>query len=243
MIVETATLESQSLWHKYKTQVWLEESEQTAVVHNVMRVLRAFRNTRNLAYVSVPITSGRFLYNLRLERPLMKKDAQVKAAIEHNYSAGWDFVEDLEKRTSFPILYPADLIPVHQQWEQAHFQALWLSIIAEKCTEVHMSAGWEFSNGGSEEFAHVWQLKLGLPRHPDLVFYNTKETEESERERMRNIKVFDHMGRLMTIDDGIWNLRDSLAWLKENNFEAKTLENCLQLLLETRDMLNAGVYY
>ena len=158
------TLESISLWYKYKIKVWLEKSEQTAVVHNIMRVLRAIHNSGNLAYVSVPITSGIFLYNLRLERPLMKKEVQVKMAIEHNYRTGWDLVDEIRNRRDCPILYPADLIPVHQEWEQAHFQALWLSIIAEKCTELHMSEGWEYSNGGSEEFVHVWQLKLGLDR-------------------------------------------------------------------------------
>ena len=155
---DVRSLESISLWYKYKTKVWFEKSEQTVVVHNIMRVLRAFHNSGNLAYASIPITTGKFLYNLRLNRPLMCKDAQVKMAIEHNYRAGWDFVDILRERRNCPILYPADLIPAHQEWEQAHFQALWLSIIAEKCTELHMSEGWEYSNGGSEEFVHAFSF-------------------------------------------------------------------------------------
>src|SRR3990167_9433171 len=99
-------LESQSLWYKYKTQVWLADTPQTAVVHNIMRVLRAFRNYGRLAYVSVPITSGKFLYDLQLERPLMSPTEQLKRAIEHNYRIGLDFVKELEKRKlNFPILY------------------------------------------------------------------------------------------------------------------------------------------
>jgi|SRR3989344_4590311 len=243
-MIEEATLESQSLWYKYKTQVWLDQnSEQTAVVHNIMRTLRAFRNVKELAYVSVPVTSGMFLYELKLSRSDMSKKEQVEAAIRHNYHLGWEFVEELSARRNCPIIFPADLIPAHQQWEQAHFQALWLSIIGEMCTEVHMSRGWEFSNGGSEEFTHAWQLKLGLPRHPGLLFYNTKESEESERNRMKRIMIYDHLGQPITIEQGIDAIRNSLAWLKTRNFEAQTLENCLILLEETRDALSMGVYF
>lgn len=237
-----SNLESRSLWYKYKTAVWLSDSEQTAVVHNIIRVLRAFRNYGDLAYVSIPVTSGKFLYNLRLKRPLMSKEEQLKRAIEHNYLAGLDFVENLETRRNCPILYPADLTPVHQQWEQAHFQALWLSIISEKCTELHMSEGWEYSNGGSEEFVHAWQLKLGLPRHKDLIFFNTKETEESERERMCNIRIYDHIGNRLTIEAGMVSLEQAILWLTENNFEPKTLQNFLGLLSWTKEMLDNKFY-
>lgn len=236
------TLESQSLWYRYKTAVWLSDSEQTAVVHNIMRVLRAIRNYGDLAYVSVPITSGKFLYELKLRHPLMRKEEQIKRAIEHNYNAGWDLVEELQVRRNCSILYPADLVPVHQQWEQVHFQALWLSIISEKCTELHMSEAWEYSNGGSEEFVHAWQLKLGLPRHKDLAFFNTKETEEAERERMRNIRVYDHNGNPLLVEDGIAALERAAFWLNRNDFEPKTIQNSRKLLSWTREMIKAGFY-
>lgn len=237
-------LESKSLWYKYKTRVWLEKSEQTAVVHNIMRVLRAVYYTGNWAYVSVPVTSGRFLYELMLTRPLMSDEARLQTAIQHNYHAGWEFVESLKKSLSYPITYPADMVPVLQQWEQAHFQALWLSIIGEQCTELRMSKGWEYSNGASEELTHAFQLKLGLPRHKELVFYNTKETEENERERMRNIKIYDHLGRPVTLNDGVVAIESALSWLKEHRLEskAKTLENSRQLLDWTGNMLEKGYY-
>lgn len=238
------TLEAKSLWYKYKTEVWLQETEQLAVVHNIMRVLRAIRNSGDLAYVSVAITSGKFLYELQLETGLSRGEL-IERAIEHNYKTGWELVKDLEKRSGCPILYPADLTPIHQEWEQSHFQALWLSIIAEKCTELHMSEGWEYSNGGSEEFTHAMQLRLGIPKHKDLVFFNTKENEESERERMRNIKVYDHRGNPLSLDDGIFLIEESLSWLRDNDFDSrasKTLDNSLQLLHWTGDMIGKGFY-
>lgn len=236
------TLEARSLWYKYKTDVWLADSEQTAVVHNIMRVLRAFRYSGPLVYVSVPITSGKFLYDLKLQRPLMDKSAQMEAAIYHNYHVGWEFVKELRRRIPWPILYPADLTPIHQHWEQAHFQALWLSIISEKCTEVHMSEGWEYSNGGSEEFVHAMQLRLGIPRHKDLVFFNTKETEKAERERMKNIRVYDHLGKELSIVNGIGAIEGSLVQLRQRRFEAPKLVSCLETLRWTEQALTDGFY-
>src|SRR3989344_3851268 len=162
------SLEKHSLWFKYKVPVWLaNDSPQTVVVHNIMRVLRAI-HSQELAYISVPITSGIFLYKLKLEKPSMPQAFQMKAAIDHNYLLGWQFEQELQERVRFPILYPADLVPVHQEWEQTHFQALWLSIIAEKCTEMHMCDGWEFSNGGTKELTPGRQLKIGVSRPSDL---------------------------------------------------------------------------
>jgi len=235
-------LEANSLWYKYKTRVWLQKTSQKAVVHNVMRVLRSMRNLSHLAYVSTPITTSRYLYELKLTHPLMKKNAQIKRAIDHNYYLGWSFVGELKKRRDCPILYPADLIPVDQQWEQAHFQALWLSIIAEKCTELHMAEEWEYSNGSFEEFTHTMQLKLGLPKHRNLVFFNTKEEEETERERMRNIQIYDHQGTPISLNDGIRAIESALSWLRNHGFDPERLENCLHLLRWTGNMISRGFY-
>jgi len=244
MITATLSLEEQSLWYGYKRAVWNHQTEQTNTIHNIMRVLRAIRQVGDLVYVSVPITSGRYLYDLRIAQPHLAEVTRIELAINHNYLEGWQFVEALKGRLACPILYPADLTPVHQEWEQVHFQALWLSIIAEKCKQLHMSRGWEYSNGGCEEFTHVMQLRLGVPRDPDgqLIFFNTKEEEVHERERMRSIEVFDHLGSRLTIDDGIRRIERALQWIQRSGFEAPKIERCLALLKETLAMLEVGFY-
>lgn len=236
------TLESKSLWYKYKKHVWSQNSAQTAVVHNIMRTLRAIRNSRDFAYVSAPITTGKFFYKLKLQRPLIKKEKLLSIVGDHNYGTGWKFVEDVRRRRNCPILYPADLIPARQKWSQIHFQALWLSIIAEKCTEIHMSKDWEFSEGCCQEFTHVMQLRLGLPDDKNLFFFNTKEDEKEERERMRNINAYDHQGNLLSPDEGVEAIKNSSEWLKRHSIESQTLKNCLQLLHWTKKMINQGFY-
>ena len=184
-LVGAGVLESRSLWYHYKAKVWPENSPQRDVVHNIMRVLRSIRNFKRLAYVSTPITSGKFICELRMSIPSLSGEELLERAMWQNHATAVAFVERLQKRMDCPILFPSDLTPAHQEWEQDHFQALWLSIIAEMCTEVHMAEGWEFSNGGVEEFVHVMQLRLGIPVHRDMLFFNTKGDESVERERMR----------------------------------------------------------
>ena len=135
-----------------------------------------------------------------------------------------------------------------QRWEQPHFQTLWLEIIAEKATELHMEDRWEYGSGCIEEFTHAMQLRLGLPQHKDLTFYNTKGNEVDERKRMRSIRVFDHLGNPLTIDNGIEAVGESLNWLRGysgwrvfRDF-ATGMEGRLNLLQWTKEQLDRGFY-
>ncbi len=241
-------LEEKSLWYKYKTEVWPQKSEQSITIHNTMRVLRSITNVSDLRYMSVPITSGWFYYNLLLEYSEQereeKKSELMRSAIQHNYRLAWDFWETLSKRTGSPVLNPAFLFPVDQRWTQDHFQALWLSIIGEMCSYHDMYDKWEYSNGGAEEFTHTCQLKLGLPKCDflDSPFFNTKEGEEKSRERMRNINVFDHNGDVLSLNDGYKKIEGVLPWVEDRGFSTDRLKKCLELLEWTGTMIEKGFY-
>lgn len=220
--------------------MWPEETPQAAVVHNIIRTLRSIRCLRQLAYVSVPITSGRKLYELKLEEGDVPDLTQ--RVVEHNSYAGYELVGEVARRRNCPVIYPADLVPIHQKWNQDHFQALWLSIIAEMCTELHLCNGWEFSNGCVEEFTHVMQLRLGVPRHPKLIFFNSKEAEEAARKRMKKIAVFDHRGDPMSLDQGEVAVKKAIEWLRGKSFASEKLERCVGLMRWTQQRLAEGFY-
>lgn len=235
-------LEDNSLWYKYKTEIWSQETPETATVHNIMRVLRSIRNSGRLSYVSAPITSGKIYYDLLLKKPEADREETLREAINLNYNAGWAFVEKLRKRKDIPILYPADMTPVRQEWEQSHFQALWLSIIAEKATEQDTVPEWEYSNGSAEELTHTFQLRLGLPKHKDMYFFNTKEDEDRERDRMKHIQPYDSEGKAITIVDAITTIEKSSDWVRGHGFNSRRLENCLDILKQTERMIEQGFY-
>ena len=236
------SLESKSLWYRYKTSVWSETTSEGATVHNIMRTLRSIRNVKHYAYVSCPITSGKRFYELKLQKP----DAQVsnlhREVFGHNYNIGWILTEQVRSRRDFPVQFPADLVPTKQVWSQPHFQALWLSIIAEKCSELHMAPGWEYSNGCVEEFTHAMQLRLGLPRAENLAFYNTKEDETSERVRMRNILAYDSQGNLISTHEAKHAISSAAQWITEHGFNADKLLHCVDLLEWNDEMIQKGFY-
>lgn len=236
-------LQENSLWYKYKVPIWNnKESPESQVIHNIMRVLRCIRNHGPLAYISIPITSGKTFYEFKKKYPEKEDSELVQYVIQENYRMGWRMVEDVMRRRKCPVLYPADLIPIYQKWEQIHFQALWLSAIAEKCTEMHMFKDWQYSNGAAEEFTHTFQLKLGLMLHPSTLFYNTKDGEVEARNRMENIEVFNDRGKPISIYHGIELIEDAISWIKNEGFSADRLENCLKVLKWTEEKLEEGYY-
>jgi hypothetical protein len=220
-------LENISLWYGYKTRVWLDQSSpQTNIVHNIMRTLRSIR--ANFNYVSTPITSGEVLYSNRY--------SNMQDVIAHNIYEGTKFADELKDINN--ILLPSDLTPTdYYKWEQDHFQALWLSVIAEKCINVYMNNGWEYSNGCSEELVHAFQLKLGIPKHKDLAFFNTKESYDESLNRMKNINVYDRNRNLITIDSAIDLMNNSISVLEKKNINQPKLKRARDLLVETNNLL------
>ncbi|HXK37620.1 MAG TPA: hypothetical protein VJ579_00945 [Candidatus Paceibacterota bacterium] len=237
-------LELHSLWYKYKKAVWGRQTPESATIHNTMRTLRSIRHGGPLAYISVPITSGLKYYELKLDNPEMDKKLLMQEVISYNYHMGWSQVEKVASRRRCSVLYPADLVPARQKWQQEDFQALWLSIIAEFCTEIHMCDGWNFSNGGIEELIHVFQLKLGEPHSGSLSspFYNTKGDHEQELDRMRNIAVFDHEGSPISIATALLHIEEAAMWLKQHGFKVEHHERCLEVLHWTSEMIKIGFY-
>lgn len=223
-------IEDISLWYKYKTKVWLDNSPQSVSVHNIVKVLRSVRGTLN--YISTPVTSGKWLYDQNREVPFDE-------LINYNYLKGLEFLEELSDINN--LLLPSDLTPnFNFKWNQDHFQALWLTIIAEKAENVYMNDGWEYSNGCTEELVHTFQLRLNLPRHKDILFFNTKEKESDSIERMKNIKIFDRNRNEISIDQAIESLSKSIPYIQSKNHSVDKLITAKDCLEKTRDYLNAA---
>ncbi|MBN2458906.1 hypothetical protein JXB28_01350 [Candidatus Woesearchaeota archaeon] len=240
---------------------------QAATVHNIIRTLRSIHNQQEFAYISVPITSGKMLFDA-LSRTLIHPDRKdfltgpassadkskevpifkeiIREVISENYAYGHVFLQELETRVNIPILYPADLVPRGDKWTQEHFQALWLTLISEHATQLHMSPDWQYSSGAAEEFTHAYQLKLGVPRgavgKDASPFYNSKMEEDKSRERMRSISVYNHKGKALSLEDGIRAIDGVLPWIKEHSFNTERLENARNLLVWTSDKIEKGYY-
>ena len=229
-----------------------------------MRTLRSIHNQSELAYISVPITSGKTLYDELLKTTVSEESRNfltgpasslvksmripeyneiIERVISINRRKGLEFLDELKGRLEKPILFPGDLYPRGESWSNDDFQALWMTLIGEKCSEIHMCKGWEYSNGATEEFTHAYQLRLGIPKSLDTSpFFNTKEREKDERERMRNIQVYNHEGKSLSIEEGMTKINKILPLLKENLFNTQSLESSISLLEWTSEMITQGFY-
>lgn len=221
-------LEDISLWYQYKTAVWLDTtSPQSASVHNILKVLRSVRGTIN--YLSTPVTSGKWLYDQDRKVPFDE-------LIHHNCLEAYDFLDKMSDIDN--LLLPSDLTPtLNFKWKQDHFQALWLTIIAEKAKNVYMNDQWEYSNGCTEELVHTFQLKLGPPIHKDVLFFNTKEKESDSILRMKNIKVYDKNRNEITIDQAIHKLNESIPYIESKNHPVDKLIKAKECLEKTKELL------
>ena len=261
------SLEKNSIWYKYKSKAWKEESPQANALHSIVRTLRSIHNQGELAYASIPLTSGITLYQEILKTTMSPATRAFLTGLDstahkyklvprfkgikqnlfaNNYNRGKEFVQDLENRIDKPILFPGDLYPKGEKWAEYHFQALWTTLISEKCSELHMIKDWEYSNGATEEFTHAHQLKLGIPQgdvgEGSSPFYNSVEGLEKSRQRMKNIKVYDHEGNILSINEGITKMEKSIDWIKKRSFYAPKLEKTLEILKWTDDMIKKGFY-
>lgn len=89
---------------------------------------------------------------------------------------------------------------------------------------------------------HVYQLKLGLPRHQQILFFNTKQTEEENREHMRNMLVYDFRGEKISLEDGLRAMKKSIEWIKTAGFKVEKIERCKNLLEKTGELIEQGFY-
>ncbi len=255
-------LEDVSLWRKYKEAAWPTEfspddeenlwPDVAETIHNIMRIVRCI-NAKELGYISCPITSGKLYYDLLRENNGFFPSQVRTAAMARNFELHNAHFKKWRESIDIPLLFPASFKPAWQRWEQEDFQALWLTIIAEKATRLYMSEGWQYSTGASEEFTHAYQLRLGMPRSGTHFFYNTLESSVKELERMRSIAVLDHEGNELSLEKGLGLIDDAVEYITglpgpeygrpvNGPFYPARLIECRDVLARTGEMIDAGFY-
>lgn len=135
-------------------------------------VLSAYRSVvGDLTYVSMPITSGKKMYEILKSLGLksqdelktkMGNDFIYEQLIKPNIKTGTRSAEEVAKVNVGPVIAPAYFEARKQRWNQDEYMAMWLAMIEEKVNRVVLLDGWEFSNGGSEEYLHSVQMQAGF---------------------------------------------------------------------------------
>ncbi len=165
-----------------------------------------------LAYVSTAITSGQRMWEAVLALDLKDAD-ELKAkhpdvlrddVILPNVAAGTRLARQLAAKIDHPVVAPAIFEARKQRWGQDEYMALWLKMIEENVGRIYMAPGWEFSNGGAEEYLHAAQMALGFRSRHDIM-------------------PIDAQGRVIPIPTAADAIARALFWLEERGAKAPVL--------------------
>ena len=190
----------------------------------VLNAYRSFRGDRraHIAYVSMPITSGRRYYNtLRahgvksVEELVAKegKDALWLQVIKPNLDEGVALADSLGLEHNLLFIAPSVFEAKKWRWSQEAYMSLWYRVIGEMAGSHYVMDGWEYSTGGLKEVMFSMFMQWRYIRSYNLrqaarIFglqnFLTGLTPEQERREIRamwGIRVYDQRGKELRIDD------------------------------------------
>jgi len=189
----------------------------------VLSAYRSFRGDRrqHIAYVTMPITSGRRLCNA-LKKHGAKSAAELAAkigdetlwqsVIKPNIDEGIALADRLGSSKSLLFVAPSVFSAKCWQWSQDAYMSLWYRVLGEMAGAHYLADGWEYCVGGVKEamfsmamqwrifrrynireMARVWGLQNF---HPGM----SAREEMAELERMWMIRLYDERGQELRID-------------------------------------------
>ena len=185
-----------------------------------------------ITYVSTPITSGRALYAAMdaagvatLEE--LRRDASFfrENVIDVNIAAA-DAVARAMVAFGGAVIAPAAFEARSLGWSQDEYMGLWLDVIERRATRLAMVDGWQYSNGGAEEYLQALLM-------------------QADRRDRTDISIVDARGDVIGHLAAIRLLADAVAHLIGRGFEpttlAKVLHRCVTLHGMLRDERDYGV--
>ena len=128
----------------------------------------------SLAYASTAITSGVLMQDIMDDTGLT--EAELKSSpeffslvIKPNLDRGVFFSRQIAATSDRPVVAPAIFEGKPQRWTQADYMKMWLAMIEEHVTQMYMLPGWEYSNGGCEEYLKAVNMAWGFGQRHDIV--------------------------------------------------------------------------
>ena len=186
---------------------------------------------KNVGYVSIPITSGRRLYDYIEEKGFHSVEearadhaAFFRNVMTPNFQDGIRVSNDWASRLDGAIVAPVEFekhLRSHSQidWGQDDFMGMWIPLIKEKITQMIMINGWEYSNGSGEEYLQAALMQMG-------------------RGDRSNITVNDEQGKPINLEKGIKLLADSFIDVTQRGIKARNMAETLGIILEAEQRFN-----
>lgn len=208
--------------------------------------LGAFRSIRfPVAYVSMPISSGKLLYDVLEKKGCrtldelasVDKDAIYNEIIAPNIEMGICAADKI--RTSLPPLAPSVFEGKKFRWSQQEYMALWYKVIEERAREMHMTDGWEYSNGGVQEFTRAMMMHHKTPWWDGERFQALPGEDYAKViEDMSKIKIYDINGKPLFLEKGYGMIENAVSDLGKRGFDASSLKESKKSLQNVLGLIN-----
>ncbi len=214
----------------------------------VLGAYRSFRGDRrrHVAYVGMPITTGRLLYQV-LARESVHTPAELEAklgkgalyelVIKPNVAEGIALADRLGSERAMLFIAPSVFEAKPLRWSEHAYMTLWYRVIGELAGAHYVSDGWEYSLGGVKEVFFSNLMRWGIIRpytmkdametfglrnyHPGL---STKEAY-AEYQAMRRIQICNASGETLRIDTALNLCTEAILQLKAQGFPYQELLN------------------
>ena len=184
-----------------------------------------------ITYVSTPITSGAYLYAAMdaagisdPEEFRQNKEAFSRDVIAPNLAAA-DAVAHRMVDLGGAVIAPAAFEARSLGWGQDDYMGLWLDVIERRATRLALVDGWQFSNGGAEEYLQALLMQAG-------------------RRDRNNMEIVNANGDMLTHADALALLSGAVAELISRGFRpvtlARVLHRCVLLHGMVRDEVDYG---
>ena len=166
------------------------------------------------SYLTMPVTTGRRFYAVLEAHDVRSLDHLLRVApaalreeiILPNIAGSVEAARGISARSAYPLVVPGVFEGRAQRWSQSEYMCLWMRLITREIREVHLLDGWEYSNGGAQEYARAILL-----RHACL---------DARREPM---SVLDERGEPVPMERGAGMLADAVLDLRQRGFDAPDL--------------------
>ncbi|WKZ28988.1 MAG: hypothetical protein QY323_05705 [Patescibacteria group bacterium] len=205
----------------------------------VLGAYRSFRGNRRglLAYVSMPITSGKRYFDVLTEHGVTSaeelaakagKDALYELVIKPNIREGVAFADQLgETRKDLLFIAPSVFEAKKWRWSQDAYMSLWYRVIGELTGKHYLMDGWEYSTGGVKEvmftvlmqnqaFLDAFRMKDFLPDVPE-------ERLREEYWAMREVRIYDAQGQDINVIKAVEMIVAAVADLRKRGLPCQEL--------------------
>lgn len=198
--------------------------DERVAMNVVLGAYRSFRGDRRrlLAYVSMPITSGKRLYEVLAANGVtsiqtlgekLGKDALYELVIKPNIEEGVALADRLGfERKDRLFIAPSVFEAKKWRWSQDAYMSLWYRVIGELAGAHYLMDGWEYSTGGVKEALFTFRMQWSmLPFKSDKAmaeldmkdFFIGKTPDErrAEMSAMRQVQLYAADGQPIFIDN------------------------------------------